>query len=181
MTSHRRRSALLLGLGALAGVVGFALTAAVFVKTSETPFCMSCHEMQFLAEQGWMRSVHYQNPHGVVAECADCHIPPDLVGMVWAKTRDGINDVVVHTFGESDPQRMDWDALGASARSHIHDASCRRCHDNLAPRGAPIAQIVAHTAAQREGGKRCVDCHLQRFHDGFREALATELAPGGER
>lgn len=171
---RHRRTLLLLVAGGLLCLALLVPSGAAFQYSSSTRFCMyTCHEMQVVAEQGWMRSAHYQNPAGVVAQCTDCHVPPEPLPMVWTKTRDGAKDVFVHLFGESDPQRMDWDALAASARSHIADSACQRCHENLTPQGAPIKQLVAHREnARAPTPKRCVECHLEAFHDGFRAHVA---------
>lgn len=134
---------------------------------------MLCHEMQVVGEQGWMHSVHYTNPQGIIAECHDCHIPPELPHMMWVKARDGTKDIAVHLFGESDPHEMDWTALGQSARKKISDSSCMKCHGNMTPQGASIKQIVAHRAYLRlDGLKKCLDCHREEFHGRFREEFA---------
>jgi len=153
-------------------------TTAVFVSnvgihvTATPEFCMSCHEMRIVGEQGWMRSPHYRNPKGVVAGCKDCHIPPELVHMLWTKTRDGVKDIAVHLFGESDAKKMDWDHLRDMARAKVSDSACRTCHDNLTPKGAEIKTIIAHRAYQRlDGEKKCTDCHTKEFHGKFREYL----------
>ncbi len=178
MTSARKRL-LLAGLaGAALCLVSVAGGGAMFVYSSSTPFCISCHEMQVVAEQGWMYSPHYSNSSGVVAQCADCHVPPEPLPMVWTKTRDGLKDTFVHLFGESDPRRMDWEALGESARGHIPDSACTRCHENLVPAGASIKMIVAHREAIRlKGERRCLDCHTKPFHRRYRAHLGLAAGP----
>lgn len=128
-----------------------------------------------VGEQGWMKSKHYQNQAGVVAGCTDCHVPPELFPKLWTKTRDGVKDIVVHLFGESDPQHMDWTALGASARSHIYDSACQRCHQNLLPNGASIKMINAHLEYRRlNGAKKCLECHKEEIHPEFKRHLFGE-------
>jgi len=84
-----RRRLKLLTLGFLLGVAFVAVSAWGVSWSSSTDFCMSCHEMRVVAEQGWMHSKHFENKSGVVAQCADCHIPPELFPKLWVKTRDG--------------------------------------------------------------------------------------------
>ncbi len=166
-------------VGVLVGVVLVGLSARAIHITSDPQFCMSCHEMRIVGEQGWMYSPHYQNAHGVVAECTDCHVPPGVVATLWTKTRDGLKDIVVHTLGNPNPALMDWDHLAEQARSKIRDEACLRCHENLTPKGASIKQLIAHREYLRLGGeKRCLDCHTEEFHGRFREMLPTpeELA-----
>ena len=183
--SINKRKARLLSIGFLVGVVFIALFSGVFSYSSSTEFCISCHEMRIVAEQGWMRSPHYKNPHGVVAQCADCHIPPQFLSMLWTKTRDGMKDVFIHTFGESDPHKMGWDELSAVVREKISDSSCLRCHSNLTPHGANPKTLKAHREYLREDNKkRCLDCHRDPFHGKFKEYLfGTKMAKtsGGEK
>lgn len=161
-----------LAAGAAAGVLAVAAVAGTISLTSKTSFCISCHEMRLVAEQGWMKSPHYHNEHGVVAQCSDCHVEPDLAPMIRTKIRDGTNDIYVHIFGESDPGEMDWRELQERARVHSSDTSCTRCHGNMTPRGAPIKMIVAHRGYERmKGKKKCVDCHRTEFHGGFFQYL----------
>jgi len=160
--------------GGLVAAVGMVTAYEAVHYSSTTSFCISCHEMRVVAEQGWMRSPHYHNPSGVVAQCSDCHVPPetDLTRMLWVKARDGSKDVFVHTFGEADPRKMDWEKLEQSARSKIHDSSCVSCHHNITAQGVPLKAIQAHREYQRmAGARRCVDCHMTEFHGGFRQYL----------
>lgn len=166
------------------GVVALSVVAlASFgVSWSSGPsFCMSCHEMRVVGEQGWMRSSHYRNTAGVVAECSDCHVPHSLVPKLYVKARDGAKDVFVHVFGQADPGLMNWDELAVSARRKIWDESCLSCHENLVPEGMSIKGTLAHREYLRmKGHKRCVDCHLEPFHDGFREFLFGSPTQGGK-
>ncbi|NQT86367.1 NapC/NirT family cytochrome c [bacterium] len=172
-----RRRLKLLTLGFLLGVAFVAVSAWGVSWSSSTDFCMSCHEMRVVAEQGWMHSKHFENKSGVVAQCADCHIPPELFPKLWVKTRDGVKDVWAHHFGESDPSKMDWDALAKSARASISDSACRRCHANLTPRGMQVKGLIAHRENERlEEKKRCVECHEQEFHGRFRDFLSGPVS-----
>jgi len=167
--------------GAAVTAVGGLAAFAGLEYSSTTPFCMSCHEMRVVGEQGWMHSTHYHNPKGVVAGCHDCHIPPEPIPLLWTKTRDGIKDVAVHIFGEPDPERMHWDKLGKSARRKIYDSACMTCHSNLTPQGATIKMILAHREYERMNGrKRCLDCHTREFHGRFKTLLGTSSDIGNK-
>ncbi len=159
------------GFAVAVAVVG--ITALGLAVTSSPSFCMSCHEMQVVAEQGWMHSKHYNNRGGVVAGCSDCHVPPSLFPKLWVKTRDGLKDVWVHFLGQSDPTKMDWEALGKSARSKIYQSACEKCHQNLEPEGASIKALVAHRENRRaESPKSCLECHVEEFHGRFKQFLS---------
>lgn len=180
----RPRLFLVLSLFPLCGAAGFFVITAGLHYSSSPGFCMSCHEMRVVGEQGWMKSVHYQNPSGVVAGCSDCHVPPELGRMIFVKTRDGLWDLAVHWFGESDPDRMDWDKLSQRARSKVADSSCRRCHQNLEYSGLDLKALMAHRENMRlETPRRCVECHLDEFHGNFKKNLAAGAAgqEGGRR
>ncbi len=161
-----------LGAGTALGAMLLGASIASFHATSTTEFCMSCHEMRVVAEQGWMLSTHYQNENGVVAGCADCHLPPGAIDYTIYKIRDGVKDWVVHNFGESDPYKMEWDRLREIARHHHKDSTCLRCHDNLIPSGMSIKGLVAHREYLRgETDKNCIQCHDDEIHPKFKDFL----------
>lgn len=171
-----RRTVAVFAAGALFTAAAGTVSFVGLEITSTTPFCLSCHEMRVVGEQGWKRSIHYANGSGVVAECHDCHVPPEPLPLLWTKTRDGVKDVVVHYLGESDPERMPWDRLAASARRKISDSACKTCHANPTPAGASLKMIMAHREYKRmHGRKRCLDCHTRAFHGEFRSILETRL------
>ncbi len=173
--SARRRGLGLLAAGFLAGALFVALSFYAVAATSEDEFCLSCHEMRYVAEQGWMHSAHYVGRAGVVAHCADCHVPPGAWSTLKTKIRDGTKDVYVHLFGESDPRKMDWRRLRRLARSKVQDSACLRCHGNLTSQGLGLKAIMAHRQYLRGlGRRRCLDCHDQGMHGSFLKALARE-------
>ncbi len=166
MTKTRILTTLLAG-ALLAGVLAIPGFLA-YDYSSSNEFCMSCHEMRVVGEQGWMHSPHFSNPHGVVADCKDCHVPPGFPDALVTKVRDGSWDVWVHLFGEHDPAKMDWVELERRARDKIADASCMRCHQNLEPAGGSPKMLKAHRERRRtDVHRRCVDCHDERFHGRF--------------
>ncbi|MBN1293367.1 MAG: NapC/NirT family cytochrome c [Candidatus Latescibacteria bacterium] len=155
-------------------VMVLSVSSHFYHYSSTTPFCVLCHEMKFVAEQGWKKSSHFENEDGVVAQCKDCHIPPGMVMKFWTKTRDGVKDVTMHLFGESDPENMNWEDLSQSARKKIANTSCLTCHENLTPKGSSIKTIIAHRAYIRmKDEKKCLDCHRREFHGKFKEQLSS--------
>ncbi len=176
----------ILVLSSAAAVIGLE----VLHFTGDTRFCMSCHEMRVVGEQGWMLSPHYMNPKGVVAQCADCHIPPetDIFRMMWVKGRDGTKDVYVHLLGRSEPHEMDWERLSESARRKIHDSSCLACHANITAKGISMKALIPHREYGRykktSAPKACVDCHTEEFHGRFKQYLFEKdltAMTGGEK
>jgi len=178
------RTALLLAIGFACALILLALSGVALHYSSTTSFCMSCHEMRVVGEQGWMFGKHYDNPSGVVAECRDCHIPPGLVAHLWVNARCGTKNLWVHFFGQSDPMKIDWEEMAKSARNNIKDASCLRCHANLEPSGTTIEARSAHRKyKQQRGTRRCLDCHRGQFHGRFRPYRSGRQADdtAGER
>ena len=168
----KRPSRRMLGIFLIVGIVGITASIGGMHYTSRTAFCISCHEVRIVAEQGWMQCSHYQNKYGVVAQCADCHLPPGPFAFAYAKIRYGLKDFIVHHLYHPDPYTMDWNELRDNARAMIKDASCKRCHANLVPAGGGIKMILAHRQyLQLNGEKRCLDCHTKEFHPKFKEYL----------
>jgi len=168
-----RKHIILFLSGACFAFIVASMGVSGLLYSSKTSFCILCHEMKVVSEQGWKYSSHYSNDQGVVAQCEDCHIPPELFNKLWTKARDGAKDIAVHTFGESDPEKMPWEELAHSARAKISDSACLKCHENLTPKGAKIKTIIAHRAYLRlKGQKKCLDCHREQFHGRFRERLS---------
>ena len=179
---HRlsRYEILLVLSGVFSVIVLYSIAAYMASESSKTRFCILCHEMRVVAEQGWKRSSHFSNEQLVVAQCEDCHIPPELAAKIWTKTRDGAIDIAVHMFGESDPNNMHWEELGKKARNKISDSSCMKCHKNLTPKGVPIKVIVAHRAYLRmKDEKKCLECHRKSFHGKHREYISENTGTNG--
>ncbi len=129
--------------------------------TSSVDFCtVNCHEMTPQYRE-WQTSSHYNNDTGVVAECADCHLPPSFIPKMMAKTYYGVRDTLVHYFG--DPENLDRKKMGESAAASIVNASCQTCHKNLFPSGLPRGGFLAHRRMEGEKQK-CVSCHRHMAH-----------------
>lgn len=153
-------------------IIGLLLVAGGFTvmhKTSDTSFCVSCHSMERpLAE--YQGSVHFQNPAGIRAECADCHIPGEPVSYMLTKIA-AVKDVYGEITGTIDTEEKYnahkltmaesvWKSMKAN-----DSATCRSCHsfeamDILAQRtDARNAHPVAISSNQT-----CIDCHRGVAH-----------------
>lgn len=190
LTNHEKRRRWgwlwLLLLGIVLGAALLAATATVFHKTSDSEFCVSCHSMQQpLAE--YQGSVHFQNPKGIRAECADCHVPHQPLDYLWTKIR-AVKDIYGEMTGKIDtPEKYEAHKL-AMAQSvwkslkENDSATCRSCHsfdamDITAQR--PEARLQ-HPVAIKQG-ETCIDCHKGVAHilpdmSGATQAGAAELA-----
>ena len=140
----------------------YSFTMISFYYSSTNYFCSTkCHEM-VQPYQEYLLSSHYDNSKGVVADCADCHLPPGFVDKWFVKTKQGIHDTLVHVFG--DPENLDHEQLKITARKNIHPGSCMKCHKNLFPSGMPRGGFKAHRAFENGEVDNCVDCHINLVH-----------------
>lgn len=166
-------SAVIAGLAL--GVVGVAATNEMVHWSGSTEFCSNaCHSMQWVAE-AYRRGPHYATPSGVVAGCADCHIPHhsgepgtlQYVSMLLYKAKAGTRDAIAEARGVIDT-REEWER----ARGRYSDEvkawmartgaqTCRGCHD-LARMGGGKAQppvVDMHAGLAKAGPVNCLDCH----------------------
>jgi len=156
----------LVGLGLLLGGVG----KAALDHTNSTAFCISCHEMKDNNFAEYRNTIHARNRTGVVAACADCHVPHEFPDMLWRKL-GAANDVIQHLRGRIDTReqfeahRLEL-AREVWARMKTTDSrECRHCHD---PK-AMLADLQGKTAQKQHRrmqaeGKTCIDCHFGIAH-----------------
>ncbi|HKJ75591.1 MAG TPA: NapC/NirT family cytochrome c [Gammaproteobacteria bacterium] len=154
---------LLAGAGALAGVNGF------FAYTNTMDFCTSCHTMQWNHEE-YKKTVHFKNPSGVQATCADCHVPKEFWPKVKAKvvaTKDIYHQIMgtIDTKEKFEAHRWEmanrvWDWM-----RETDSKTCRNCHafDDMDLSGQTRLARKKHGRARVEG-KTCIDCHQGIAH-----------------
>mgnify|MGYP001162652587 CR=1 FL=1 len=143
-------------------IVFYSFTAVSYYYSSTNHFCSTqCHEM-VQPYQEYLLSSHYDSRKGVVADCADCHLPPGPVEKWFVKTKQGIHDSLVHIFG--DPENLDHKALKITARKNIYPGACMKCHKNLFPSDLPRGGFKAHKAFVNQEASNCVDCHVNLVH-----------------
>lgn len=154
---------LLAGAAALAGVNGF------FAYTNRMEFCTSCHTMRWNFEE-YKETIHFKNPSGVQATCADCHVPKEFFAKVKAKiiaTKDIYHQIMgtVDTKEKFEEHRWEmanrvWDKM-----RETDSRTCRNCHDfeNMDLSGQSRIARNKHGRAPTEG-KTCIDCHQGIAH-----------------
>jgi len=155
-----KRIGLIVGGLIMLGIVGFAGTV---VATESNEFCISCHELDY-AYTGWERSSHGYNSVGIVAECVDCHVPPQLLDLTFSKV-DSLNELYSHWFKpSSDPFWWQQNLAHMRARAHerMKDDNCVRCHEWRFAPSSPEGQIAHATAPATT---RCVQCHQNFVHN----------------
>ncbi len=163
-------AAAFIGLGMLISFV----SAIAIKQTSGVQFCSSCHSMKPMAD-AYRNSVHGGfGESGVVAKCADCHLPHDsLLGYLVQKGKSGMWDLWVET--THDTSKIDWFERREEKRHFVYDSGCLHCHENLLKATKLKSKpFVAHKAyfsnklRVKDGNKwkkaQCVDCHKYVGH-----------------
>lgn len=183
----------IVGIIASGIVVGMLIsfTTVVAVKhTSDVNFCGSCHSMKPMAE-AYRNSVHGgYGDSGVMAKCADCHLPhTSTLGYLVQKAKTGMWDVWVES--THDTSKIDWFERREERRNWVYDTGCLHCHENLL-HGTKTNKkaFVAHKAyfskkllVDGEDGKenaKCVDCHKHVGHYQLEKHLPEPSYEAGE-
>lgn len=171
----------LLGIGCILGLAIIIVPHAGIKLTSNTEFCVSCHAMQPVYQE-YQQSVHFKNASGVRAECRDCHIPPDIPGMLWRKleaANDLYQNLIAHSIDTPEKFEAKRAELAKREWKRMKDnnsVGCRSCHNYEAmehskqhPEAAKQMSIAA------KDNQSCVDCHkgiahqLPDMSSGFRK------------
>ncbi len=157
-------------VGIVIGVALIVLPHVGIKLTSTTEFCVSCHSMQPVYQE-YKQSVHFQNASGVRAECHDCHIPPDIPGMVKRKleaSNDLYQTFIAHSIDT--PEKFEAKRAELAEREWArmkenNSATCRSCHNYDAMDHAkqnPEAARQMKIAAKEN--QSCIDCHKGIAH-----------------
>jgi nitrate/TMAO reductase-like tetraheme cytochrome c subunit len=172
-----KRSRLLLGLSTGAAVAYFAAGVIVWggfnttlEMTNTMGFCTSCHEMRWVHEEYEGRP-HWQNPSGVGATCADCHVPadwgPKVVRKIYA-TRELWHKALgsINTEEKFEAKRLELAERVWRSMLQTDSRECRNCHDWTA---MDLAQQRTRAARQHarafEEGQTCIACHQGIAHE----------------
>lgn len=150
----------------IAGAAAMLGTNAAIEATGTDAFCATaCHSHEQFIYPEWKESVHYSNPSGVRAGCADCHIPREYPDKLIVKTVAGIHDSYQEFFRGSISTREKFEAkreemaerVWATMRANDSRA-CRHCHHVESFSGQTPRAERMHR--RMEGGAMtCIDCH----------------------
>jgi len=161
----------LLVIGAVIGAIGIIASTFVNRYTSTEAFCTSCHSMaNVAADPHYQQSAHRNNAAGVLANCADCHVPSgNWFVETYSHVVDGIRDgIAEYTTNAGDPAA--WvarlPALAQRVREDMqreNGATCRKCHDPAQIHPASSAGQAAH-AMLAKGNVSCIACHAGIAH-----------------
>ena len=153
--------------------------------TGTVEFCLSCHVMQTAYDE-YRESTHAGNRTGVIATCADCHLPHDYPEKLFVKASRitevwGLVTGVIGTPEKYEQQRL---AMAQSVWKEFtsnQSAPCRGCHqaDKMAPQKQSEHAVKAHRRAANNK-TTCVVCHQGIAHKLPKQPLpdAAKPAPG---
>ena len=154
--AHAGRLALLVGVVVLPVLLSVGNLTFGFHESSQTRFCLSCHEMQrhgqslFVDDKRALAATHYQNrliDRDTV--CYSCHKDYALFGDARAKL-NGLRHVWAHY------------VTGVPAKLALYrpyaSANCLHCHDDA----RRFREQPAHVPVMEQltsGGLACLSCH----------------------
>ncbi|SJZ84139.1 pentaheme c-type cytochrome TorC [Consotaella salsifontis] len=160
---------LLIG-GIFVGVLGWNGLHYAMEKTSGLEFCVSCHSMRDNVYPEYVQSIHFKNPAGVQAECADCH--ERKTGLAaYVDKFNAWRDIWGEIRGTIDtPEKFEQNRLRLAKQVWKHmeetdSATCRSCHDFAHmdfDKQKPEAAKQMQTAMQN--GDTCISCHKGIAH-----------------
>ena len=157
-------------LAGVAFVVFIGLAAGGVHYSSQTSFCLSCHEMRVYQDEQRL-SAHAKDANQKEIGCAQCHIPNgNVLRMLGAKAWMGLIDVWVHTTEAN--LELDRAAMQPVARRFTDDANCLSCHKDRqrnAKNDGPISTegSLAHNnydGQKKQSNAGCVSCHQNLAH-----------------
>lgn len=133
----------------------FSLRAGV-TESSQTRFCLSCHEMKdygrslFVDDRRSLPAVHYQNRLvDRQTSCFSCHTDYAMFGDLKAKM-NGLKHVYVHYLGKV-PEKI-------QLYQPYPNYNCLHCHED----GRRFVEAAPHQAVMsdvRSGALSCLRCH----------------------
>jgi formylglycine-generating enzyme len=161
---NRRSKVWLIILGFIIGVVFLKSGKTLVSYTSSDKYCVSCH-IHPQADQSWRLSTHYNNPSGNIIHCAECHLPPEGHGYLFAKAKHGIKDVYGYLFRDSATINWQEKKLLENAKGFVYEKSCLECHQNLFPVTLSLNGGNAHLFyTTSKEPLNCINCHLNAGH-----------------
>jgi trimethylamine-N-oxide reductase cytochrome c-type subunit TorC len=138
--------------------------------TNELGFCISCHEMRDTAYQEYQQTIHFKNPAGVRAVCADRHVPKDWTHKIIRKVQAS-NELWHKIIGTIDtPEKFQAQRAALAkdawrAMKETDSRECRNCHSYAAmdfEHQKPDA--AKRMKAGLDQGQTCIDCHKGIAH-----------------
>jgi trimethylamine-N-oxide reductase cytochrome c-type subunit TorC len=158
-------------VGGVLGVIFWGGFNTVMEYTNTLGFCTSCHVMRDNVFQEYKKTIHYANPAGVRAVCADCHVPKDWTRKLLVKIRASGELYYWLTGAVDTPEKFRAKRLelaeGVWADMTANDSEgCRNCHKTEAFL-FDKQKNAADAKRMKDGldtGGTCIDCHKGIAH-----------------
>jgi len=115
----------------------------------------------------WSRSSHFNHTN-----CNDCHVPHDNIFVkYYFKAKDGLRHATIFTMrGEAQS------ILAIGASKEVIQENCERCHKNVMSKDRIAAIVGNQIQEEKEGERRCWDCHREVPHGNVRSLSSTPNA-----
>ena len=168
---RKRSPILVLVLGVGAGIVFWGGFHTAMEASNTMTFCITCHEMRETVYKEYQETVHFKNPSGVQATCADCHVPREWIHKVVRKIQ-ATSELYHKALGTIDtPEKFEakrwemanrvWDKM-----RETDSRECRNCHllNSMDLEEQDRSARKKHAKAE-ERGKTCIDCHKGIAHE----------------
>jgi cytochrome c-type protein NapC len=160
-----------LAVGVVLGIIFWGGFNTVLEATNSMEFCISCHEMRDNVYKEYKETVHFKNPSGVRATCADCHVPRPWIYKIVRKVQ-ATNELYHKALGTIDtPEKFEAHRLVMAKRvwatmKATDSRECRNCHtfDSMDLSDQDRYARKRHERAQTRG-QTCIDCHDGIAHE----------------
>lgn len=160
----------LLVVGAVGGVIFWGGFNTFMEYTNTMGFCISCHEMRDNVYQEYKETAHYNNPSGVRAVCADCHVPRPWVDKFVRKVR-ATNELYHKAVGTISTKEK-YEAHRATMAKRVwatmeanDSQECRNCHSYEAMAFHQQSKEGAERMQEaQDTGETCISCHKGVAH-----------------
>ncbi len=160
----------LLGSGFVLGIIFWGGFNTALEATNRMEFCISCHEMRDNVYQEYKKTIHYQNPVGVLAICSDCHVPhawgPKMIRKmkasmeVWAKITGKVDTREKFVAHRMEMAKIEWARMEANKSQE-----CKNCHSYAAmTTSSQTPDAAAHHTKAMQTNEACIDCHKGIAH-----------------
>ena len=137
--------------------------------TSTNEFCYGCHIGMDTVVEEYEASPHFKNRSGVLASCADCHIPHETIPKIITKVKATadvyhklMGTITLENFEEHRPalaQKV-WDDM-----SETGSRECKNCHSlERMDESVQDRRTTKNNAPEKVEGKTCIDCHQAIAH-----------------
>lgn len=150
------------------GLSAYAVYISKFTSYlgNESKTCINCHIMspQYIT---WSRSSHFTHTN-----CNDCHVPHDnIFSKYYFKAKDGMRHATIFTLrGEAQA------IMAIEASKEVIQENCERCHKNVMSKDKIAAIVGNEILEEKEGERRCWDCHRDVPHGKVRSLSSTPNA-----